>query len=120
MVVAMCADDLTEYVRATFALDAAAPAALMPGARGALGQISRLEIGSRRYVVPMPGGSGWLRLYDWLDAGPLDLGADDLPLCAGCSPPTARPAHRLASLTTPSGSSSRRDSISCAGRSASR
>src|SRR6266699_263718 len=51
MVVAMCADDLTEYVRATFALDAAAPAALMPGARGALGQISRLEIGSRRYAV---------------------------------------------------------------------
>jgi Ser/Thr protein kinase RdoA (MazF antagonist) len=127
MVVAMSADDLTEYVRATFALDPSSPAALTPGARGALGQISRLEIGSHRYAVkelfddeapaaalitaeveftalaaaagvcvaashpaadgryavPMPGGSGWLRLYDWLDAGPPDLGADDLPALLG-------------------------------------
>ncbi len=119
--------DLIAYVRAAFALDATAPASLSPGGRGALGQVFRLEVGSRRYavkeifrvgapdplllaaereftrraagagvrlpashptadgrlVVPMPDGGGWLRLYDWLDAGPADLTAPDLPTRLG-------------------------------------
>jgi Ser/Thr protein kinase RdoA (MazF antagonist) len=127
MVFAMSANDLIDYVRAAFGLTGVAPATLTPGGRGALGQISRLEIGCRRYavkelfnndapaaaiiaaevdftaraaeagvhvaasypatdgryVVPMPDGSGWLRLYDWLDARPLDLNADGLPAQLG-------------------------------------
>jgi Ser/Thr protein kinase RdoA (MazF antagonist) len=123
----MRADDLIDYVCATFELDRAAPARLTPGRRGALGQISRLEVGSRlyavkelfaneapsaalvaaeveftalaatvgvrvaanypaidgRYVVPMLGGSGWLRLNEWLDAGPPHLGDDGLPARLG-------------------------------------
>jgi Ser/Thr protein kinase RdoA (MazF antagonist) len=128
----MGADELVDYVRTTFRLDPArlGPAAsvtLTPGDRGALGQISRLEIGSRRYavkelfdvdppsaallaaeldftaraasvgvpapashpagdgryVVPTPDGTGWLRLYDWLDASPPDLTADALPARLG-------------------------------------
>jgi Ser/Thr protein kinase RdoA (MazF antagonist) len=43
--------DLIEYVRTAFALDATAPASLSLGGRGALGQIYRLEIGSRQYAV---------------------------------------------------------------------
>lgn len=124
--VAMRADDLVDYVRAMFALDPTAPATLTPGGRGALGQISRLQIGPSRYavkelfneqapptalisaevkftalaaaagvrvaasypatdgryVVPMPDSTGWLRLYDWLDAAPLDLDAAPLDLDA--------------------------------------
>jgi Ser/Thr protein kinase RdoA (MazF antagonist) len=138
----MGADELVDYVRTTFGLDPAAPATLTPGDRGALGQVSRLEIGSRRYavkelfgaeapsaallaaeldftalaasagvaapashpagdgryVVPAPDGTGWLRLYDWLDAGPPDLAADALPAQLGsllgrlhvCAPPSDR------------------------------
>jgi Ser/Thr protein kinase RdoA (MazF antagonist) len=47
----MSADDLIDYVRATFGLDRTTPATLTPSGRGALGQISRLDIGSRRYPV---------------------------------------------------------------------
>ena len=47
----MSADELIDYVRATFGLDRATPATLTPSGRGALGQISRLEMGSRRYAV---------------------------------------------------------------------
>jgi Ser/Thr protein kinase RdoA (MazF antagonist) len=43
--------DLIEYVRTAFALDVTAPASLSLGGRGALGQIFRLEIGSRQYAV---------------------------------------------------------------------
>lgn len=134
--------DLIDYARAVFALDPTAPASISPGGRGALGQIFRLEIGSRRYAVknhfrggtpdpsllaaeldftrraaeagvrlpashpakdgriavPMPEGAGWLRLYDWLDAEPVDLTAPDLPARLGdllgrlhrCAPPSDR------------------------------
>jgi Ser/Thr protein kinase RdoA (MazF antagonist) len=119
--------DLIGYVRTVFGLDLTARASLSPGARGALGQILRLEIGPRRYAVkelfrtgapdpvvlaaevdftgraaaagvrvaasypatdgriavPMPDGPGWLRLYDWLDAEPLDLTAPGLPARLG-------------------------------------
>lgn len=36
-----------------------------------------------RLAVPMPEGDGWLRLYDWLDAVPVDLTAPDLPVRLG-------------------------------------
>lgn len=138
----MSADDLIEHVRTAFALGTGTPARMSPAGRGALGQIHRLDIGSRSYavkelftdempaaaaieaevafvaraaaagvrvaesrpardggyVVQMPDGSGWLRVYDWLDADSLDLGTAGLPGRLGtlvgrlhrCAQPTDR------------------------------
>jgi Ser/Thr protein kinase RdoA (MazF antagonist) len=52
----MDADDLIGYLRATFALDPGAPASLVPAGRGALGEVFRLEVGSRRYAVKLLAG----------------------------------------------------------------
>jgi Ser/Thr protein kinase RdoA (MazF antagonist) len=133
---------MLSYLRSVFGLDPAAPATLTPADRGALGQIWRLELGSRRYavkelfdpdppstallaaevsftalaasvgvptpashpagdgryVVPAPDGTGWLRLYDWLDLSAPDPSAPDLPEKLGtlvgrlhrCAPPVDR------------------------------
>jgi Ser/Thr protein kinase RdoA (MazF antagonist) len=51
-----------------------------------------------RYAVPMPDGSGWLRLYDWLDGTRPEPGDRDLPAALGtllgrlhrCAPATHR------------------------------
>jgi Ser/Thr protein kinase RdoA (MazF antagonist) len=111
-------EDLVQYVRSAFALDKTVAATVSAGARGALGQIWRLDVGPAqfalkeifpdgvpvslalieaeveftrlaaaagvrlpashsdrhgRYLLPMPSGAGWLRLYDWVDMRLVDL-----------------------------------------------
>ena len=113
-------DQLAAYARSAFGLDGADPSEVTAGARGALGQIWRLDIGTSRYalkeifgddgpvppalveaeldfsrlatatgvrlpashpdrdgryLVPMPSGAGWLRLYEWVDLRPVTMPA---------------------------------------------
>ena len=113
-------EQLAAYARSAFGLDGAGAVTVAAGARGALGQIWRFEVGTARYalkeifpddgpvppalveaeldfsrlaaasgvrlpashadrdgryLVPLPSGAGWLRLYDWVDLRPVTMPA---------------------------------------------
>ena len=125
-------EQLAAYARSAFGLDGAGAVTVAAGARGALGQIWRFEVGTARYalkeifaddgpvhpalveaelgfsrlavasgvrlpashpdrdgryLVPLPSGAGWLRLYDWVDLRPVTM-----PAAAGDSSACCWPA----------------------------